>query len=133
MAKKGTCSSTTTKRLEDNVAFRIKEKHPVLYMYYRKLLLEIPMFLSFSAIPSDRIKVSKELLIWMVFIWSAAVMEMMSSMIPNPLEQPTKSTKHSWFWTSRMTFRQHPRHDNIMDCSGKSRFDRPTKHHPSLD
>jgi len=36
IAKKGTCSSTTTKRLEGNVALRIKEKHPVLY--YRKLL-----------------------------------------------------------------------------------------------
>ena len=91
------------------------------------------LFLSFCEIPSDRIKISKELLIWMIFIWSAAVMKMMTSMIPNPLEQPTKPTKYSRFYTSRMAFRQHPRHDNIMDCSGNSRFDRPSKQHPSLD
>ena len=81
------------------------------YMFEAIFLLEIPMDLSFSAIPSDRIKVSKELLIWMVIIRSAAVMKMMPSMIPNPLEQPTKPTKNSRLRTSRMTFRQHPRHD----------------------
>ena len=111
-----------TKCLQYNMTFKTKEKRD-----YRNFQLGILMFLFSGVFPSYRIKISKELLVWMMFICSTALIQMMPSVIPNPLKQPTKPTKNSKIWTSRVAFCQHPRDCDIMKCPGKSRFDRSPK------